>query len=133
VVHVAVIAPLTDVEARALVAGEIVMTFVERHSLSEGDEFAVAPGRAALETEIKPAYRRWIGAPLPEGDWIAVVEAVHPAALLDPVSGASRHVLTHAGDGDVVMLRVYDGDGTPVLSDEAFAARVRSIEGALNR
>lgn len=126
-------APLTDVEARALIAGETVLAFVARHSLSEGDEFAIAAGRAARHDEVKPAYRRWIGSPLPDGEWTAVVEAVHPAALLDPVSGASRHVTTHAGDGDLVVLRVYDEGGAPVLSDAAFEARVRSVEGALTR
>lgn len=126
-------APLADVEARALLSGEIVMAFVSRHSLSEGDEFPVAAGRIAAPEEIDPAYRRWIGEPLPDGDWMAVVEAVHPAALLDPESGRSRHVFTTPGDGDLAILRVFDGTGSPVLSDEAFDARVRSIEGALNR
>ena len=125
--------PLADVEARALIAGEIVMAFVPRHSLSEGDEFPVVAGRTSRAEEIEPAYRRWIGDPLPEGDWIAVVEAVHPAALLDAESGRSRHVFATPGDGDLVILRVFDGDGVAVLSDDAFDARVRSIEGALNR
>lgn len=124
---------LSDVEARALIGGETVVAFVPRHSLSEGDECEITPGAEARADAIKPAYRRWIGLPLPDGEWTGVVEAVHPAALLDPVSGSSRHVLTAPGEGDLVLLRVYDATGKPVLSDEAFDARVRSIEGALNR
>ncbi len=125
--------PLADVEARALIAGEIVMAFVPRHSLTEGDEFPVVAGRRAAPEDVDPAYRRWIGEPLPAGEWIGVVEVVHPAALLDPDSGRSRHVFTRPGDGDLVILRVFDDGGRPVLSDEAFEARVKSIEGALNR
>jgi hypothetical protein len=34
------------------------------------------------------------------------------------------------GTGDLAILRVYAPDG-PVLSDDAFAARVGSIEGAM--
>ncbi len=82
---------------------------------------------------MKPAYRRWVGEELPVGEWTAVVESVHPAALLDPESGNSRHVLTAPGSGDLVILRVFAPGGEPVLSDSAFAARVRSIEGALSR
>lgn len=126
-------APLADVEARALIAGEIVIAFVPRHSLTEGDEFPIVSGRVAAQEDIDTAYRRWAGEPLPDGEWIGVVEVVHPAALLDPESGRSRHVFTEPGDGDLVILRVYDEAGRPVLSDEAFDARVRSIEGALNR
>ena len=60
----------------------------------------------------------------------AVVEAVHPAALLDPASGGARHVLAEAPGGDLLILRVYGADGA-VLSDGAFQARRRSVEGAL--
>ena len=126
-------APLADVEARARIAGEIVVAFVPRHSLTEGDEFPVVAGRLAAPEDVEPAYRRWAGEPLPDGEWIGVVEVVHPAALLDPDSGRSRHVFSRPGEGDLVILRVYDGSGRPVLSDEAFDARVKSIEGALNR
>ena len=122
-----------DVEARALISGESVVAFVHRHSFTEGDETPVVAHETASPDAVKPAYRRWIGSDLPTGEWTAVVEAVHPAALLDPESGNSRHVLMAPGNGDLVILRVYDDRGTPVLSDQAFAARVRSIEGALSR
>ena len=114
-------------------AGETVIAFVPRHSVTEGDEVAVEATSSPSTSDVKPAYRRWIGEPLPAGDWIAVVEAVHPAQLLDPDSGSSRHVLARGGTGDLVILRVFDQTGGPVLSDETFAARVESIEGALNR
>ena len=124
---------LIDVEARALIAGETVIAFVDRHSLTEGDELAIEGTHAASPDDVKPAYRRWAREPLPDGAWVAVVESVHPAALLDPESGSSRHVLMEPGTGDLVILRVYGPGGEPVLSDTAFGARVGSIEGALNR
>lgn len=120
--------PLPDL--RGLAAGEIVVAFVERGILTEGDEVDLAPGPSRPEGELRPAYRRWAAAP-PEGAWTAIVAAVHPAALLDPDAGRSRHLLTAAPThGDLVVLRVF-GPGGAVLSDVAFAARRRSVEGAL--
>lgn len=121
-----------DVEARALITGETVVAFLDRHSSSEGDELPVVATATARIDAVKPAYRRWVGEELPDGEWSAVVEGVHPAALLDPESGSSRHVLLEPGNGDLLILRVFDQDGVPVLSDHAFEARVRSIEGALS-
>jgi hypothetical protein len=122
-----------DVAARALIAGETIVAFVDRHSLTEGDEVPVVAAGSASPGDVKPAYRRWIGEPMPNGEWVGVVVSVHPARLLDPESGNSRHVFTTAGEGDLVILRVFDATGRAILSDEAFEARIGSIEGALNR
>ncbi len=120
-----------NAELRALVAGEIVVAFTTRAAVREGDEVDLAAGAALDPGALKPAYARWAAAPAPPGDWTAVVVAVHPASSLSPDSGAARHVRRDAPTGgDLVVLRVYDGD-RPVLSDEAFAARVRSLQGAL--
>ena len=86
-------------------------------------------GGTRRDTDLKPAYRHWADRPV-EGEWSAVVEAVHPAALLDPESGSARHILAEAPGGDLLVLRVYGPDG-PVLSDAAFEARRRSVQGAL--
>ena len=50
--------------------------------------------------------------------------------MLDPAAGSARHVLAGVPPGDLVVLRVF-GDTGAVLSDVAFAARLRSLEGAL--
>jgi hypothetical protein len=120
--------PLSDLIA--LVSGEIVVAESERGTLSEGDELDLEAGPARPAEELKPAYRRWSYAAVPEGRWTGVVVAVHPAQAFDADSGASRHLLTRALQGDVVVLRVYSEAG-PVLSDVAFDARVRSLEGSL--
>jgi hypothetical protein len=114
----------------ALVTGESVIAFVERGTLTEGDELDLVIAGDRAPADVKPAYRRWCNASLPPGAWIAVVVAVHPAALLDPTAGAARHVLATPADGDIAVLRVY-GATRPVLSDDAFAARRTAAEGAL--
>jgi len=103
--------PLSSPELVALVEGEAVAVFVPRGTLTEGDE---------VELDTTTADR----------SWIAVVTAVDPTALFDPAAASARHVLASVTEGDLVVLRVYDGD-RPVLSDEAFHRRVRSIEGAM--
>lgn len=121
---------VTDAELRALAEGECVIAFAPRGSISEGDEVELSPTGSVAVGALKPAYRRWADAGPPEGRWTAVVDSVGPAAALDPIAGASRFILTAPGEGDLVVLRVFGEDG-PVLGDEAFDARLRSINGAL--
>lgn len=116
-------------ELRALATGETVIAFVPRMTVDEGDEVELSPGGPLDVGDLKPAYRRWSALPAPDGSWTAVVVSVDPAAILDPVSGAARHILAEPGTGDLVVLRVYGAEG-PVLSDEAFGARRSSVEGA---
>lgn len=123
---------LSNAEMMALVTGESVVAFVDRRTVDEGDELELDGGGSRADAELKPAYRRWADVPTPHGEWTAVVESIDPAAILDPVAGSSRHILAEAGTGDLVVLRVYGDDG-PVLSDTAFAARRRSVEGALGQ
>lgn len=113
-----------------LVTGEIVVAESERGGLTEGDEFEFAVGPARAAADVKPAYREWLERSLPPGSWTGVVVAVHPAQAFDAATGWSRHLLDGVPHGDLVVLRVYGDDG-PVLSDVAFEARVRSLEGAL--
>ena len=117
-------------DAHALISGESVIAFVARGAVTEGDELEIVVSGPRDPAEVKPAYRRWAEAPLPPGNWVGVVVAVHPAALLDPVAGSARHILAAPQDGDLAVVRVYDG-ARPVLSDEAFAARRGAAEGAL--
>lgn len=119
--------PVQDLNG--LIRGEIVVAFTARSACTEGDEFDLEAGEPRPDSEVEPAYRRFVDAP--SGQWTGVVVAVHPARLLDPEAGRARHLLTATpGDGDVVVLRVF-GEQGPVLSDDAFAARRRSVEGAL--
>ncbi len=117
-------------ELRALASGEVIVAFAARGSAAIGDEVELASAGQRAPDDLKPAYRSWASLPAPDGTWTAVVEAVHPAALLDPESGSARHILAGAPGGDLLLLRVYGPDG-PVLSEVAFAARRRSVEGAL--
>lgn len=118
-----------DVEASALASGEVVAAFVPRGTLTEGDEFHLIAEATPPARQVRPDIR-----PTPfvavKGDFAAVVESVHPAALLDPDAGASCHVWQQPGDGDLVVLRIYLDSG-PVLDDDAFAARRAEVEGAL--
>jgi hypothetical protein len=124
---------LSDPELRGLATGESVVAFVERMTVTEGDEIDLEPGGRLPSDLLKPAYRRWADAGPPPGRWTGVVESVDPAVILDPVAGSSRHLLMVAPeDGDLVLLRVYGAAG-PVLGDDAFSARRRSVEGALRQ
>jgi hypothetical protein len=123
---------LSDPEVRALAAGECVVVFVRRGSVDEGDEIELAGNGPLDPARLKPAYRRWATLGPPQGRWSAVVDAVEPAAILDPIAGASRHILDRPGEGDVVVLRVYGPEG-PVLGDDAYEARRRSVTGAFTQ
>ena len=120
---------ISNPELRALACGEVIVAFVPRGSVSEGDEVELTGTGPLPPAALKPAYQRWSDVPAVEG-LTAVVVAVNPAASLEPVAGAARHILHDAGLGDLVILRLFTANG-PVLSDEAFAARKRSVEGAL--
>ncbi len=123
---------LPDAELRALAIGETITAFVGRGELDEGDEVELRGAGSIPEQRLAPAYRRWATAGSPAGRWVAVVDGIEPAAVLDPVAGAARHIRTEPGDGDLALLRVYGDDG-PVLSDAAYAARRRSVIGALTQ
>ena len=120
---------LSTAEARALIEGEIIVAFADRGAITEGDEIPIEPNTSLEPVQIKPAYRRWINETVPEG-WSGVVVSVDPATILDPEAGNSRHIRTEVAGGDLVVLRVYGPEG-PSLSDAAFVARQRSVEGAL--
>ena len=123
---------VSDPELRALAEGESVVIFAPRGAVTEGDELELA-GAGPLEPgALKPAYRRWADTGPPQVPLSAVAVSVDPAGILDPEAGAARYILANAGEGDVVVLRVFDPDG-PVLGDEGFAARRRSVEGALRQ
>lgn len=121
---------LAQAEARALIAGEIIVAFADRGTVTEGDEVSIAVTGELADESVKPAYRRWSREPLPDGPWSGVVESVDPATILDPQAGLSRHLRTSARPGDVVVIRIYGPDG-PVLTDAAYEARRKSVEGAL--
>jgi len=124
--------PLPDPDLRALVAGETIIGFVEPGTVAPGDGVALVATGPRSPEELKPAYQRWADAGIPPGNWSARVEAVSPAASLDPVDGSARHVLANPGEGDLVVLRVSGADG-PVLTDAAFSARLKSLDSAMRR
>ena len=114
----------------ALVTGESIVAFTDRSTVEQGDEVELTASGHRPASDLKPAYRHWVGRDAPRGEWMAVVEGVHPTSGLDPEAGAARHVLADVPDGDLLVLRVYGADG-PVLSDVAYAARRRSLGTAL--
>jgi len=116
----------------AVVTGESIVAFVPRGAVEVGDEVRLAAAGSRTPGEVKPAYAGWVERAAPDGAWWAAVEDVLAASALDPREGASRHVLAGIPDGDLLVLRVHGEDG-PVLSDTAFAARRRSLDGALGR
>lgn len=118
-------------DLKALVEGEVVIVFGPRGLVDEGDEVTLEAAERRDPAELKPAYRRWADISV-SGSWTAMVSAVHPAALLDPVAGAGRHILSSIPQGDLIVLRVFGDADRPVLSDVAFDARRRSLEGALS-
>ena len=118
-------------DLKALVEGEVVVAFSPRSLVGEGDEVTLEASEPRDRAQLKPAYQRWSDVEV-AGTWTAVVSAVHPATMLDPIAGTGRHILTSIPRGDLIVLRVFDDDGMPVLSDVAFDARRRSLEGALS-
>ena len=118
-------------DLKALVEGEVVVAFSPRSLVGEGDEVTLEASEPRDRAQLKPAYQRWSDVEV-AGTWTAIVSAVHPATMLDPIAGTGRHILTSIPRGDLIVLRVFDDDGMPVLSDVAFDARRRSLEGALS-
>jgi hypothetical protein len=115
----------------ALTTGESVIGFVERGSVFEGDEVPLEAGPAIDPQDLKDAYHAWIHHPVPTGEWIGIVEAVHPVTSLDSESGAGRHIhRTRPDHGDIAIFRVYGPDGA-ALGDEAYAAIRTSVDGAI--
>lgn len=121
---------LSDAVVSALCKGEVITLFADRGTYTEGDEIDVVSVGPTDVNALKPAYKRTATHDLSHVAASATVHAVHPAGLLDPEAGASRHIFDQVGTGDLVLVRVAI-DGVPVLSDSAFAARRKSVEGAL--
>lgn len=115
----------------ALATGESIIGFVERGRVSEGDEVSLEAGPPIDPNDLKAPYRGWTHHPAPAGEWIGVVEAVHPVTALDSDSGAGRHIhRTRPDHGDIAVFRVYGPDG-PALGDEAYAAGRTAVDGAI--
>jgi hypothetical protein len=119
-----------EVEAQALATGAVVAAFVGRGTLTEGDEAVLAASPGPDLDLVQPRFRDLAARSLDPGEFTAVVESVNPAALLDPVAGIECHVWAEPGAGDLVLLRVYEGDG-PVIDDRRFEEMRAVVEGAL--
>lgn len=114
----------------AVASGESVVVFVPPGSCRAGDVVELAGGSPRTESDLTVAYRRWSDRPVP-GRWTATIVEVHPSAAFDEGRLQARHVLARMPvPCDVAVVRV-DGDDGAVLSEEAFAARLRSVRDAL--
>ena len=119
-----------DAELRALAGGEVIVAFTSPGAAAPGDHVALTPTATEDPMGLLPAYRRWAGSP-PPGEWSAEVVAVYGLARFDEGRLAARHIRSQVPPGgDILVLRVFGSRG-PVLSDTAFAARLRSLEAAL--
>ena len=107
----------------------VVAALVKGEMFTEGDEFDVVSEGTTDPDLLKPAYRRTANS-VTRVSAVGTVTGVHPAAMLDPEAGASRHVFISPGPGDLVIVRVAI-DSVPVLSEMAFAARSARLEGAI--
>ena len=123
---------LPNPDLRALATGETIVAFVARGAVSSGTDIGLAAAGPRPPDELTPAYQRWADVEVPSGDWTAFVDDVFSAADLDPIDGASRHILARLGRGDLIVLRVHR-DGIPVLTDDAYAARRTSLASARRR
>lgn len=119
-----------DAELRALASGESIVAFGASGATAPGDRIDLVSAPGDDPGSLAPAYRRWASDP-PPGAWTAEVVEVHPVVRFDPEALAARHIRADTpATGDVLLLRV-SGAAGPVLSDTAFAARLRSVHGAL--
>lgn len=117
-------------DLRAVTSGESVVVFVPPGSCGAGDAVELVGGGPRPESEVAAAYHRWSDRPVP-GPWTATIVEVHPSAAFDETRLRARHVLTRMPvPCDVALVRVGGEDGA-VLSDEAFAARLRSVRDAM--
>lgn len=121
---------LPAAEAHALATGAVVVAFVTRGLLTEGDEFEMASEAQVDADRIQPRFRGKLTGSAEVGDITAVVEAVHPAAFLDPLLGSECHVWLEPGEDDLVVLRVYGPLG-PVIDNPRFEEMRSVVEGAL--
>lgn len=118
--------PVTSALLHGLASGEVVI-LPDAAGLSRDDAIVLVddgPDRI----RIAPPYDRWSEEPV-EGTWSATVVAVEQATAFEAHAFASRHLVARHPGGSVAVLRVSTEAG-PVLSDVAFSARLRSIEGA---
>lgn len=116
-------------DLRAVASGESVVAFVAPGTAAPGDRIVLAGLGPRPAGDLAAAYRRWADRPIP-GAWSAAVTEVHPVTTFDQDRLAARHVLARAPDAtEALVVRVFADDG-PVLGDDAFAARVRSLHAA---
>jgi hypothetical protein len=119
---------VADSDLRGLVGGETIVALTNGDRPTPGTRLLLVGGEPRDPGDLKPAYRRWAGSPCP-GRWKAEVVDVAPVSAFDADAFRARHLLDDPDAEWVVVLRVLGPEG-PVLSDEAFRARVRSLEQA---
>jgi hypothetical protein len=122
---------LPNPDVIALVSGESIVAFTDLDTVAAGSTVTLIGTGPRPPGQLKPAYRRWHDAAIPDGQWTATVDVASPADAMDPAEGAARYILAAPGEGVVLALRV-SGPGGPVLSDAAYSARRSSFNSALH-
>ena len=107
-----------------LAGGTSVVAFAPRHAVDLNDEVELWAGPPRPKSELRPGLAS-ICHESPPGDLTALVIGLQPASSLSTESDS--HYLTFVPEGDVLILRVYQGE-RPVLEDAAFEARRVEVE-----
>jgi hypothetical protein len=122
----------------ALVEGEQIALVVDEEPVIGAEVELTPDGRTERAELLKPAYRRWagevsgLGSPTATVVGAAAVDAETAAKLAGRCIWTEDYDRTLPGAGRwVSALRVRGAQGDPVLSDGAFAGRLRGVVGDL--
>jgi hypothetical protein len=118
----------------ALVEGEQIALVVDQEPVVGAEVVLAADGASEQAELLKPAYRRWVGDVAGIGEPTATVvgAAAIDATIAERLAGkciwTEEYDAAFAGAGRwVAALRVRGAEGDPVLSDGAFAGRLKGV------
>ena len=118
---------LPDPDLAALALGRTVVAFIPRHAVDLNDELELEAGGPRPSEQLSRANQDLLGLGPPDGPLVGLVVGLQPAASLGGPNGSPHHVLNSVPEGDVAILRVFDG-AEPALSDDEFEARRAAVE-----
>ena len=106
-----------------LASGRSIVAFSPRHAVGLNDEVELTAGPARIGSELQPGFTA-VEDPAAE-DLSALVIAVQPASSLNVE--AESNFLAQVPEGDVLILRVYQGN-EPVVEEVEFQDRRAGVE-----
>jgi hypothetical protein len=118
----------------ALVEGEQIALVVDQEPVVGAEVALAADGGPEQPELLKPAYRRWVGDVTGIGEptatvvGAAAIDAAIAQRLADKCIWTAQYDSALAGTARwVAALRVRGAEGDPVLSDGAFAGRLKGV------